>query len=191
MNYSTFSDSNYFAYGEQMRWVFEFMNCTVNARCVSAEKSDPARCILAETVAEYVSAPVFHLMGLYDEWSLDNILGYDSPAWHGCAHGGPVNCTLHEITTTASVWAKTQQRRMLRHVKSTDAYFLDSCWWHCAPTQFRGAWVNLEIGGVVVQDAIALWWASNFTHTPRLVDCHLTTNGYCNPSCNHLFPHEV
>ena len=132
------------SYHSLMTWVATRMNASLPTACVSANPTDPTRCIFAEHVAPTLATPFFPLQSQYDAFQVVAELGSQNAA--------EVNAYGAELATVL-----VQQ---LINSHPTAGVFLDSCYHH---TRY---WGNITIDGDVAATALQAWYSSIKTGAP-------------------------
>lgn len=173
-------------YIKQMENVFYFQNCLegVNRQCVLHSPLQPHLCIFAPHTYPYIKTPLMILNSFDDAWQMGNVLGIDVPSFSPCVNNGPNSCNQTEINSVNAF-----SRNLVVSVTKSptfsqpgNAVFLYSCWSHCNDIAGSG-WNNYIVNGVPLYQAVSNWYLGTPNQNPLNIDCYLTTNQNCNPSC--------
>lgn len=140
--------------------VFKYFNVTagLDQSCVAGETAEPFRCLVAETIVPYISAPLFMLQSQVDCDQFENV-GLDClPAPNPTS---TPNCNSTQLAYIK--WFQNQMRRRAVHaglLSGNRGLYFDSCVHHSIAL-FGGYWNDpaYTIGGVTAAGAVALWLA--------------------------------
>lgn len=119
-------------YTRALRWVYAQQNASVNAACVTAEASDPARCVFAQHVAPHIRTPVFALQSVTDAWQNPQEMGEPSSAPLVVRYGEQLAGALYTNLLATS---------------TRNGGFVDSCYHHCRH------WNQIAIDGTLSSQA--------------------------------------
>jgi hypothetical protein len=99
------------------------------------------------------------------------------PSFHECVRT-PQNCSNAQLSSVVAYG-----NEFLQLVGKRDSHFIDSCWSHCQLSG-DGSWTDVLIDGISAHDAVAQWYRDGFRRRAfELVDCKITTQQICNPTC--------
>jgi hypothetical protein len=165
-------------YPLQMVNVFHMQNATngVNAQCVAANPTSPARCIFAENTYPFIQTPFFVANSMYDAWSLANILTVnqaDSHKWSQCIQDLG-NCTDKQVKVLNGLWQVQFLERIMTSSnfwQNRNGCFVHSIVKHCG--EESRLWnAEVKIGGLYVNQAWGQWY-SDQRSTSRFIGCAL------------------
>lgn len=141
--------------------VFKFFNVTagLDQSCIAGE-AEPFRCLIAETIVPYISAPLFMLQSQVDCDQFENVDLGCLPAPDNLPAPTPA-CNATQLSYIK--WFQHQMRRRAAQaglLAGKHGLFFDSCIHHSIAL-FGGYWNDpaYTIGGVTAAGAVALWLA--------------------------------
>jgi len=151
---NTTNDHDYFveSYHDQMRYLYDRAKLDVNQDCVGRFKKDnhvrgrsnsslgPQACMFAQHSWPFLRHPIFVLNSRYDDWQLNQMLGYTS-----VQHSDRINAYGSRLSNEIIKSVNTGYGKNLRH-----GAFIDSCQHHTIKKE-------LQIDGVSVMTALSSW----------------------------------
>ena len=197
-------------YAEQIRAAFLLQNASggLNQACVAAQ--DPGFewvCNLALPSYQYTKSRIFPINSHTDWWQTacvwtagairdptQNGNCAASRGWGSCAWSLQ-RCSDDQAQALLSWSTRLANDMALSETGNLpgNGGFITSCHAHCEGNT-DSYWATVEVGGVVMRDAVAAWMASDAAAAPAWsVDCHLNVRlppnppldaRLCNPTCN-------
>eukprot|EP00754_Rhynchopus_humris_P014953 Rhum_TRINITY_DN14421_c0_g1::Rhum_TRINITY_DN14421_c0_g1_i5::g.88020::m.88020/K19882/NOTUM; O-palmitoleoyl-L-serine hydrolase len=201
-------------YPTQMKYVFEMTNATngVNSDCIAAMPAgEEWKCNMAPHTYPYIKTPIMVLNSAMDSWQSTCILGSATvpnfpnqtgaenglcsavPGYNKCLRDPETECSAGQVPAVNSYIDSfmASMRAAPTFTKPGNGAFIHSCHLHCE-SETR-AFSRIEIDGVRMRDALALWWrdpvtspAANHTYLP----CHLKEGDVSDRRCNSSCPSD-